>query len=263
MDNLTQYVDSIFRSNNPKMESRNAVLKFFYNQLYRDYNPDINGYTLVFMVPPDLSGYRSNCDVGSKYIYGFEKGSYMMEVGKFITFAATDFTPPQRTMNVEQAKSRSGGASYATEVDIAGQCSITFIDNIDLDIYMFHHTWFEYIRESIEGLVKPAKEYLDPPDPDKNPLYGAIDYAASIYVVKYKPDMKTITFVGKITGVFPQGLPTKELIGQRTSNELTTLPFNYVCSYYQEAIWQENIGREKNHWLFEELEHILEIFVRD
>ena len=262
---LTGYLDSIFNSSLP----HSAVIKFFYQQLYRDFAPDINGYTMVFFIPPDLSGYISGLKTNSGTNFDglplydqVNPSSYMNTVGKIMTFAAVDFTPPQSQIRTENVSTRSGSIPIASEVSESETCSITFIDNRFLDIYMFHHIWVEYIREILEGTVEPEPKYYssnDDPvfyDPD---YYGAIDYAASFYIVKYRPDMKTVTFVSKCVGIFPQSLPNKELIGSRTTNEIVTLPFTYSCSGYREALYSE---QSAGMWLFNEIEALFLMYVQ-
>ena len=236
------------------------VLRYFYRQMFGSgndlsassvgqFNPDINGFVLIFMIPPDLSGYReflvkNLATKGNKRgLYSTENpGAYFRETARLATFAAVDFTPPSSQINSDRISSRTGGMPYATEVMETETCSITFIDTNHLDIYHMHHMWIEYIRDILYGWVAPANEYITDDD------FPTIDYAASFYVVKYLPNMVEPTFVAKCMGCFPQALPTKELIGTRTSNELTTLPFNYFITAYREATWME-----QNHWLFKEL----------
>ncbi len=105
--------------------------------------------------------------------------------------------------------------------------------------------WLEYIRAVVDGIIEPDDKYIS--SNDNEYLFGAIDYAASFFIVKYSPNLKRILFIGKCIGVFPQASPSKELVGQRASNELTTLPYSYFCSAYREATW-----RESSHWIFEE-----------
>ena len=235
---ITDYVNAVF-------EDSEGYLRYFYKQLYTEYNPDINGYTLIFMVPPDLSGYRKEF----KELYG--EFSFFSEVRNFFTFSAVDFTPPNIQVNSEKVSSRSGGIPYATEVTNTDQCSLSFIENSKIDVYHFHKMWLNYIQAIVEGLISPSEEYLD----RKNiRLFGAIDYAASLYVVKYLPNLRKILLIGKCIGIFPQALPGKEIFGQRTSNELTTLPINYFCSIYREATWREG---DVGHWIFEEFNNLI------
>jgi len=259
---LVNYIDYIFADSSPHSQ----VLKYFYHQLYREFAPDINGYTLVFFVPPDLSGYRVNVETESgsfdgERVYAQTKESYMGIVSKIMTFAAIDFTPPQSQVRVETISTRSGSIPIASEVSETDTMSITFLDNRQLDIYMFHHIWVEYIREVLEGTIEPDPSYYDPEYLDEfgeDDNYGAIDYAASCYIVKYKPDMKSITYAAKCVGIFPQSLPNKELIGSRTTNEVVTLPFTYSCSGFREALYTE---QEAGLWIFDELNDELQKFV--
>ena len=247
---LVSYLDTVFSDGQPHSD----VIKYFYQQLYRDFAPDINGYTLVFFVPPHLSGYE---ELVGKELYDIEnKDSYMKIVSRIITFAAIDFSPPQSQVRIESVSTRSGSIPIAAEVSETDTMSITFLDNKELDIYMFHHIWVEYIREILEGTIEPNPSYYDSRFGEAD-NYGAIDYAASCYIVKYRPDMKYVTFVAKCVGIFPQSLPNKELIGSRATNEVVTLPFTYSCSGYREALHME---KDSFVWIFDELDDVVKEF---
>jgi len=73
---LVAYLDTVFDSSQPHAN----VLKYFYQQLYRDFSPDINGYTLVFFIPPHLSGYDDA--VSTNQYDQIDKDSYINIVGK-------------------------------------------------------------------------------------------------------------------------------------------------------------------------------------
>lgn len=225
---LDEFIENVYcaDSNAGKMP---GFLKYMNSQMFKYFNPDINGYTLVFLVPPPFSCTKNKSD------------SFITYVKQFVVFAGVDFTPPTRSIESEKANARVGGVPYATEVIPSEQCTVSYIDNHDLDIYNFHLSWSHYIHELLEGFIEPSDSYLDP----NGEHYGAIDYAGSLFTVKFDPDMRTIKYVGKTTGVFPQQLPSKELLGSRSSNELTTLPFTYSCAMYDETmnsahpIWRE------------------------
>jgi len=225
---IIDYIDNVFKQNE-------GVLKYFYKQLYKKYSPDVNGYMLIFMIPPDLSGWPQ------EHLYRQSGDSYFFDTAKFITFAAIDYTPPTHQVNTEKISSRNGAIPYVTEISNTEQCTLTYIENSKIDIYHYHHMWIEYIKAVVEGYVEPASKYITPGSSD----FGAIDYAASIYVVKYLPDLRSIIYISKSVGVFPQTLPSKELIGQRTANELTTLPFTYFVAGFRETTWRQ----DSTHWL--------------
>lgn len=244
-------------------------MTYFNDQLFKYFYPDINGYVLIFMVPPQF-------DLLTTYM-NHENIEFMSDFMKLVVFTATDFTPPQVQVSSEAVISRVGAVPYATEVHPSEQCSITFIDNQNLDVYRFHYTWVEFMKELVEGIIPvwgpsdgqthrfhgksyasnelPGEDYMKYESNNQalNDLYGALDYAASAYIVKYDPTMKHMQFVGKATGIFPQSLPSKELIGQRTANEITTLPFTYFCAYYEEAM-------DSHHIIWKELENFLKLY---
>lgn len=239
----------------------NPVIKYFYNQLYSKFNPDVNGYTLAFMIPPDLSGLSEwpvtdpNTDIWSK-ITNFtgltsEAPITFKEYSKMISFLATDFTPPQTQVQTAQIQTRSGAASYASDVITTETMSITYLEANPLVTYKFHLLWVEYIKQVIRGDIEPAEKYYDP---DNEDYFGTLDYLASIYIVKYMQDMKTVSYVSKCTGVYPVSLPSKELIGSRNTNEITMLPFEYACVGFHEYV----LGLDINSWLYDECTNFIQ-----
>jgi hypothetical protein len=253
---LSDYVNMTFPADD--FISTPAV-NYFNQQLYRDFNPDINGYTLCFLVPPDLSGYRMNRNGNQNNIYSqTDPTSFVSRMGKLMCFAAIDYTPPQSQVTSDTIKARTGGIAYASEVNESESVSITLLDNADLEIYGFHHLWIEYIREILEGSLGPDPQYYQNTDENYSSYYS-IDYAASLYIVKFFPSMKQMKFMAKCTGIYPQSMPSKELIGSRGANELTTLPFTYFCSNYREVMIQEAHAGEPNQvfWIIEELANII------
>ncbi len=50
----------------------------------------------------------------------------------------------------------------------------------------------------------------------------------------------------------PKELPSGDVLGNRNTNEITSLSFNYTVSNYIEATIQED-----GHWLFEELADLI------
>ena len=54
--------------------------------------------------------------------------------------------------------------------------------------------------------------------------------------------MSTISYIGKAVGCFPKELPASELLGNRGTNELTSLTFNYTVSDFREITYREVAG---------------------
>ena len=218
-------------------------LKYFNHELFNQFNPDINGYVLIFFVPPPFTLLP-------------DSETILTELKKFITFAAVDFTPPQIEIVASEVSGRSGGVPFASELSSTPDCSVTYLDNDRLSIYSFHSGWIEYIHGLVNGIITgPNGEFPKDLLPDEfGNIKNGLDYVGSFFIVKYNPSMDKIVYVSKCTGVWPRTTPSKELIGQRTSNELVTLPYQYKVTKFEEAL-------SNNHPIWMELEKkVLSVF---
>ena len=204
----------------------NKLIKFN-STILHTIQPDINGYSFAFLIPPDLSGWEINeADID--------------KVVKMVTFAAVDITPPTIQVNTESVRHRTGGLPYATEVSPGEQLSVTYIDTSDMMIYALHYAWVDYIKKVTRGLVEPSDDYISPNGNE----YGCIDYYGGMIIAKYRPTLDEPVMLGYAAGIFPQSIPSKETIGTRTSNEITTLPITYFCSEYKEVM-----SELQSHWI--------------
>jgi len=189
------------------------------------YQPDINGYVFVLMLPPDLSGLVGDDAKSVK--------DNVVELCKSSSFFALDFTPPAITINTESINTQASiSMPYATTKIATGEMSISYLDDRNMNVNAMHNLWVEYLYNQLWGDFPPAKKYITPGDPN----FGALDYATTFYIVKYSANIEEQsipTMIGKATGVFPLGLPTKETIGIRTSNDLVMQTINYTCAYYE------------------------------
>lgn len=228
---MTKYVSAY--SNNP-------AVKYTYRKLFSDFSPDISGYTLIFMVPPPLTGFSST--LGNANYEQFGAG-FTGELGRLVPLLATNYVPPSIQMNSSVLSGPSGSQHYPTNISITENMSVTYIDTINLDVYAYHVTWLDYIYQILEGTLEPSDSYIN------NKM---IDYMGAFYIVKWQPDMESIQYIGKAVGCMPKELPTSEVVGNRSSNELTNITFNYTVSNYFETTINQ-----KNHWLFDEFQNII------
>jgi len=226
----------------------NGILKYFTRTLMgapiaagdRPYSPDINGYTVTFIEPPDLSGY--NLNVANQY----------SNITKLFPFLCIDFTPPPTQVISSEIPARSGSIQFGTEIQGSGQMQMTCMDDSQLGLAGFIKTWVSYIEDVTRGIVSPASGYYTPEDPK----FGQLDYTSSAYVIRFKPtmnlDWSDIVYVGKAVGIFPLNIPDKEIIGRRDSNEITMLPISFACTFYRQAIYGSL--KEVNGWIINEFE---------
>lgn len=80
------------------------------------------------------------------------------------------------------------------ESNAAGEMSIRYVDNVNLDIFKMHLIWTDYINKVSRGIFSPNRDYI---------VNRILDYAASCYYFLCGPDGNTILYWQKLTGVFP------------------------------------------------------------
>lgn len=229
-----------------QLMSVNGPLYYFYNIMFGhpydmmtsgqlqqcSFHPAINGYNLIFMKPPHLSGY-SDLPADLETLTKFSK---------MICFLGVDFNPPQIQVTASELPSRSGSLPYAMEVSGTGQLSISFLDDQYEHCFGYHKLWMSYIEDITRGArtsdgmpIEPDPKYFTPGEVE----FGQIDYMTSAFIIKFKPVQGTnvpgdLVYVGKATGIFPINSPDKETIGRRDSPELVTLTYNYPCANFRQ-----------------------------
>lgn len=233
--NSTQYLTTYMSK-----YSKNPAVSYTYRKLFSELSPDVSGYTMIFMVPPPLSGFSKVLGNNNYSQFG---SSFTGELGKLMPLLATNYVPPSVQMNISVLSGPSGSQHFPTNLSITENMSVTYIDTINLDVYAYHVSWLDYVYQVLEGTLEPSNDMI------KN---RTIDYMASFYIVKWQPDIQTIQYIGKAVGCMPKELPTSEVVGTRSSNELTNITFNYTVSNYWETTKNQN-----NNWLFDEFQSII------
>jgi len=223
--------------------SNNNVLNYFNQILYNsvvdneEFSPDINGYTMIFLIPPYLSGYGVS-----------DNDEKLIKTSKMSCFLAIDFTPPSIQVTASEIMARTGNLPYGIEVISSGQMNITYLESNSLRIFSLHKSWITYIEDVTRGLVEPDSQFI-------NDEECILDYATSAYVIRFKPtrsfEWGDIIYVGKAIGIFPLNMPDKEIIGRRDSHEITTLPITYTCTLYRQQVI--NAPMETSGWIFDEI----------
>lgn len=229
------------------------IMRYFEQQLYSPcFMPDINGYVLIFMQPPHLSGY--NMSTMSGHFFG--------DVSKLSVFLATDASPPTVQVSTAEMSGTFGGIPYGLNVKETAQMNITFIDTAQIEMYSAHKLWMDYIRLVTIGEIEPDERYMGVGGTVEGYQLSAgwcyIDYFASAYILKFRPSMlgqnleENIVFISKATGIFPISLPDKELIGRRDANELTILPFTYTVAAYRQCIFTNGVADHRYEWIIQD-----------
>lgn len=157
--------------------------------------------------------------------------SAIKEMGHLIK----EIDPTQLNIEYETVSGRVRNIQHATRAMGTSDMSITFKDNRNLDNFRYHEIWYKYIDAYKKGFFDTTLEE----DPFTSPFIP-VPYLNAIWVVIFKPLSFELQGLIKIMGIAPTGLPIKDIIGQRSSPQVTTYSINYkavdtICVFYGDS----------------------------
>lgn len=106
--------------------------------------------------------------------------------------------------------------------------SITFRENVNLDVFRFFDAWVRYIDNVSTGVFSPYTEYMH-----SKFLNGVneIDYATSIYLIMTKADGTEIVYWHKQTGAIPTGVPHNNWSYNYSGDVESTISIDFSGGY--------------------------------
>src|SRR6056297_2030802 len=111
----------------------NKILSYFNKMLYgigtercKNFHPDINGYCLIFLLAPHLSGVLS------------EEDNSLKQICNDTILLGTDITPSTVDVKVSEIPTHSGAIQYSTQVENSNKLQINYIANSNLEISSLH-----------------------------------------------------------------------------------------------------------------------------
>ena len=125
----------------------------------------------------------------------------------------------------------------------AGQITISYTDNRNLDIYHINKIWMDYISKVYRGELEPRSSvydakramYMDSANGMDGKMYSyegdkILDYATAVYYILTAEDGETIIFWSKYFGVFPVNAPSSNFSwsqGNRIHNPSYDIQYMY------------------------------------
>lgn len=170
------------------------------------------------------STFKSNPDIVRELTeFGNTNHSFMLSLSN----AAQGFG-----LNDEEIKSDIYGKTYTgyaisygkhnIESKTAGQFTVTYTDDKNLDIYRLHKLWIEYISGVYRGRYSPTIDMI---------MNKTIDYSSSLYYILTDETGEKILFWSKYYGVFPTTIPSSQYSWQAgTPLRPSSLVINYNYS---------------------------------
>ncbi|MBK7107456.1 MAG: hypothetical protein IPH62_19490 [Ignavibacteriae bacterium] len=236
------------------VENISDFFKYFYKTFFDStYDFDINGFSIIFMYPPHLSG---DLEYDTPEILFKDRFQDFMIFA--VEFDVNDIELKTSSIEISSGSEMQYVSGFTTSQDL----SVRYIDDKTLKIYGFHSDWFNYIKDIIYGNKFPLDEYIDSKE---------LDYMASFYYLKFKSNMDVPNYIGKASGIFPKSLPVKDLFGNRTDNQIIMYNINYFCASYEGFVLEfmqdangnyitdsnGNYVPAKKNWLYDEFNEVI------
>ncbi len=242
VENIYPHLSSTLKkeTDKPGKNIINDLFKYFYQEFFSNTEFEVTGYSLIFLYPPDFSGFsRANDEIKkninnnnlegstSSFAYLSPDASFYKYFRDYMMFAVEFTIPEQQVSTSEIQLANRQNIEFVSGFNTSGELTVRYIDNSELKLYKFHSIWISYMKMMMRGDLEPSEEYYDSKE---------IDYMASMYFLKFSPTMDIPNYIGKATGVFPKNLPVNELLGNRTDNQLLMYTINYFYSMYEGGV---------------------------
>lgn len=186
-------------------------------------DPYISGYHFMFMqMPAPLKAYITQ-NISS--VSGFENKD---QDSKFDPEAVLNthnlaLTPPGVTINKNTMNSTGGFKwSTPTNMDVGDTVTVRYNEYSGVPIYRIHKLWLNFIRNTNLGITETGGETSN--------LYQR-DYKATLLYATVRPDMKTMEFYAKFTGVFPSKSPTDVFASDVTTSDKLEIDMEYSIDF--------------------------------
>jgi len=206
---------------------------------YQVFNPHVNGYYYVDMVHgPWVDLYKSYITSPTDEIFTNASDS-VSNFPKHLGSVATDIDIPQLNIEYDTITGKSRNINYASRLNFTGDFNINYLDTYDLKLFRYHENWQRFIELYKRGSIKSTL-----PQDTSNLLTSEfidIDYFNAIYILIFDPFTVNVRGIIKIMGVSPINLPIKQILGDRSKGQLTTINQNYksndvIFEFYDKAI---------------------------
>ncbi len=202
-----------------------------------NYSPHINGFYMIWMVHG--TWYQRYL----KHMAATDSGSILPTISSPITkgqidpsttrnsfnMLATDIDVPDITEEYISVSSRIRNSFVPSRNYFVSDFSISYIENINLEVIRYHEAWFKYL----ELLKRGEIDMYDSDNPCKDANRGAfldMPFTNAVWVAVFHPFTTDIQLLIKLVGVMPVTMPLKQVVGNRSASKMTVLNMQYKAA---------------------------------
>jgi len=214
------------------------VLKAWHKNVTIDYKhdtnftPHVNGFYMIFMVHgPWYEDYLNYVNGENKA--GLSKPPKELSLknpGSYFNMLATDIDIPDLTEEYVSVSSRLRNSFVPSRNYFVSDFSISYIENINLDIMRYHEAWHKYLNLIRRGEVNPyAGKDINCSKANEG-YFLDMPFSNAVWVAVFKPFTTEIQMLVKLVGVMPVTMPLKQVIGNRSQSKMTVLNLSYKAA---------------------------------
>jgi hypothetical protein len=149
--------------------------------------------------------------------------------GSYFNMLATDIDVPDITEEYISVSSRLRNSFVPSRNYFVSDFSISYVENINLDIMRYHEAWHKYMQliRRGEDIYKISKADCEKAN---NGYFVEMPYANAVWVAVFKPFTTDIQLLIKLIGVMPVTMPLKQVVGNRSASKMTVLNISYKAA---------------------------------
>lgn len=199
-----------------------------------NFTPHINGFYMIFMVHgPWYEAYqefikgseRKNISAapdGKKFKPSMQTLPFTNS-DSYFNMLATDIDIPDITEEYTSVSSRLRNSFVPSRNYFVSDFSISYIENINMDIMRYHEAWHKFMNLVRRGEVNLGECANDG-------YFLEMPYSNAVWVAVFRPFTTEIQLLIKLVGVMPVTMPLKQLIGNRSASKMTVLNISYKAA---------------------------------
>ncbi len=144
---------------------------------------------------------------------------------------ATDIDIPDITEEYLSVSSRLRNSFVPSRNYFVSDFSISYIENINLEVIRYHEAWHKYLELLKRGEIKMYENEAEcRAADDGRDIFLDMPFSNAVWVAVFHPFTTDIQLLIKLIGVMPVTMPLKQVVGNRSASKLTVLNMQYKAA---------------------------------
>ncbi len=235
-------------------ESVNKILGKWHNDITQGikrnpaFSPHVNGFYMVWMQHGTwydtykkhnrvLNSENYEGGFNSDYQDGYKLSNRTVDgplkestTGNTFNMMATDIDVPDITEEYISVSSRLRNSFIPSRNYFVSDFSISYIENVNLEIIRYHEAWFKYLELLKRGEIKMYDSEDECREANNRGVFLDTPFTNAVWVAVFRPFTTDIQLLIKLVGVMPVTMPLKQIVGNRSASKMTVLNMQYKAT---------------------------------